>query len=89
MTDITVLQLFQKALLLTLEVSAPILGLSLLAGLVVSIFQAATQIQEMTLSFIPKILAMAGALIVFGPWMLRVTMSFTSNLLIDLPKYVR
>ena len=89
MADVTVLQLAQSALLVCLQVSAPILGFSLLAGLVVSIFQAATQIQEMTLSFIPKILALAATLIAFGPWMLRTTVSFASNLLIDLPKYVR
>lgn len=89
MTDVTVLQLAQSALLVALQVSAPILALSLAAGLVVSIFQAATQIQEMTLTFIPKILALAAALIAFGPWMLRTLMSFASNLLIDLPKYVK
>lgn len=89
MTDVTVLQLAQNALLVTLQISAPILALSLLAGLVVSVFQAATQIQEMTLTFIPKILALAAALIAFGPWMLRTMMSFASNLLIDLPKYVK
>jgi flagellar biosynthetic protein FliQ len=85
----TVLQLAQNALLVALQVSAPILALSLMAGLLVSIFQAATQIQEMTLSFVPKILALSAALIAFGPWMLRTLMSFTSNLLIDLPKFVK
>jgi flagellar biosynthetic protein FliQ len=55
----------------------------------VSIFQAATQIQEQTLSFVPKLLAMAAALIVFGPWMLRMTITYTSNLLIELPNFVR
>jgi len=89
MTDMTVLQLAQNALLVALQVSAPILALSLMAGLLVSIFQAATQIQEMTLSFVPKILALSAALIAFGPWMLRTLMSFTSNLLIDLPKFVK
>ena len=89
MTDVTVLQLAQQSLFVALQISAPILGLSLLVGLVVSVFQAATQIQEATLSFIPKIGAMAAALLVFGPWMLRTTITFTSNLLIDLPRYVR
>jgi flagellar biosynthetic protein FliQ len=83
-----VLQIAQNALLVALKVSAPILGLSLLAGLLVSIFQAATQIQETSLTFIPKILAMAGALIAFGPWMLQTVLTFSRQLLIDLPRYV-
>jgi flagellar biosynthesis protein FliQ len=54
-------------------------------GLIVSIFQAATQINEQTLSFIPKILAMAAAMIVCGPWVLRTMMTFTINLIRDIP----
>ena len=89
MTDVTVLELAQRALLVALQVSAPVLGLSLITGLIVSVFQAATQIQETTLTFVPKILAMVVALMVFGPWMLRMIITFTSNLLIDLPSFVR
>jgi flagellar biosynthetic protein FliQ len=72
-----------------LQLCAPILGVSLTVGLIVSIFQAATQIQETTLTFVPKLIAMAAALIFFGPWMLRMTLTYTSNLLIDLPRYVQ
>jgi len=89
MNDATVLDLARQALLVALQISAPILGLSLIVGLLVSIFQAATQIQETTLTFVPKILAMIAAILLFGPWMLRTTVAFTSNLLMDLPNYVR
>lgn len=89
MTDVTVLQLAQNALFVALKVSAPVLGLSLIAGLMVSIFQAATQIQETTLTFVPKILAMVAALFIFGPWMLHTLVDYTSGMMIDLPKYVQ
>ena len=69
-------------------VSAPILGLSLLVGLVVSAFQAMTQLNEATLSFVPKILTLFGAILVFMPWMLGVLTSFMTNLLINIPNYV-
>jgi flagellar biosynthetic protein FliQ len=62
-------QIVREAVMLTLIISGPILGIGLVVGLVVSLFQAVTQIQEQTLSFVPKILAMAGALILLVPWM--------------------
>jgi flagellar biosynthetic protein FliQ len=65
------------------------LGLGLLVGLVVSIFQAATQIQEMTLTFIPKILAIFVALALFGPWMLQSLVSFASAVLGHLDRFAR
>lgn len=89
MTDVTVLQIAQNAILVALKICTPILGLSLSVGLMVSIFQAATQIQENTLSFVPKIIAMVGALLVFGPWMLRLMVDYAGGLLISLPNYVR
>lgn len=89
MSDVTVLQLSQNALFIAMQLSAPILGITLAVGLAVSVFQAATQIQEQTLAFVPKLIAMAAALVVFGPWMLRTTITYTSNLLIELPKFVR
>jgi flagellar biosynthetic protein FliQ len=70
-------------------ISGPILGLGLIVGLVVSIFQAATQIQEMTLTFVPKIIAVGAALVVFGPWMLKSMVVFTTKLLAGLPNLVR
>lgn len=81
--------LASRALWVTLLVSGPILGLGLLVGVAVSIFQAVTQIQEMTLSFIPKIIAIFVAILVFGKWMILVLLNFTSNLWINLPNYVK
>ena len=67
--------LAREALVTVLLVSGPILGLGLLVGLLVSIFQATTQIQEQTLTFIPKIVVVLISIIIFGPWMLRVMLT--------------
>ncbi len=72
-----VIQLFGKAIYTILIVSAPMLGLGLLVGLLVSIFQATTQIQEQTLAFIPKIVAVLLSIVLFGPWMLSHLIDFT------------
>lgn len=85
MTDAGVLSLTQRSIAITLMLCAPILGFGLVVGLVVSVFQAATQIQEQSLSFVPKILAVAVAIVVFGPWMLRSLVTFTTKLLLSLP----
>ena len=69
---------------MVLLVSAPMLGFALLVGLGVSILQAVTQIHEMTLVFIPKILAAALGMILFLPWMMRLLMDFTARILTDL-----
>jgi flagellar biosynthetic protein FliQ len=89
MTDASVLELAQRALMIAVIVSSPILGFGLVVGLAVSIFQAATQIQEMTLTFVPKILAVMAAVVIFGPWMLTSMVRFTTNLLENLPSMVR
>ena len=73
----------------TLLLSAPMLGFGLVTGLLVSIFQAVTSIQELTLTFIPKILAVFFALILFFPWLLQLMLSFTSNILINFPEYIK
>jgi flagellar biosynthesis protein FliQ len=65
------------------------LAFGLVVGLIVSIFQAVTQINEMTLAYIPKILAVFVALAIFGPWMLQMTLNFTSNMFIALPSLVK
>mgnify|MGYP003346064808 FL=1 len=83
-----VTELGRQALETTIMVSAPILGISLLVGLAVSAFQAMTQLNEATLSFVPKVLALFGAILVFMPWMLGVLTSFMTNLLINIPNYV-
>jgi flagellar biosynthesis protein FliQ len=76
-----VLYLAKEALGAVILVGGPILGASLLVGLLVSIFQSMTQIQEQTLSFIPKIIAVVAVLLLLGPWMLSVITNFTTNLL--------
>lgn len=89
MTVEFIADLASRALWVTLLVSAPILGLGLAVGVAVSIFQAVTQIQEMTLTFIPKILAIFIAILVFGKWMMLVLLSFTTDLWVNLPRYVK
>jgi flagellar biosynthesis protein FliQ len=89
MTDSTVLDIVQKALTIAVMISAPALGLGLLVGVIVSVFQAATQIHEATLTFIPKIAAVAIALVVFGPWMLNTMVTFTSDLLGNIPLLIK
>lgn len=85
----TVINIAQNALLITLYVSAPLLGLSLIVGLAVSIFQATTQIQEQTLSFIPKILAVIAAIAIFGSWMLKMLVEYTNNLYESINQFIR
>lgn len=75
------IQLFQQALTLALMISAPMLLFGLIAGLVVSIFQAVTQVHEMTLTFIPKILAVVLSLFLFLPWMTNRIVDYTATLL--------
>jgi len=70
MTPETVMTIAQRALEMTVLLAAPLLLVALVIGLLVGIFQAATQIHEMTLSFIPKLIGMAAALVIAGPWML-------------------
>jgi flagellar biosynthetic protein FliQ len=84
----TVLELCTQALELALRVGLPLLVAGLVVGLAVSVFQAVTQIQEQTLSFIPKILALAGVLLVLGPWMLNQLLSYTTDLWASIPQLV-
>jgi flagellar biosynthetic protein FliQ len=77
MTEEFVVSLAKNAMLTALLVSGPVLLLGLIAGLAVGIFQAATQIHEMTLTFVPKILVVALTFFLFAPWMLRMLVSFT------------
>lgn len=69
-------------------VAAPMLGLGLIVGLMVSVFQATTSIQEQTLAFIPKIIAVFVAILIFGPWMLRIMVEYLTNVLVNLPNYI-
>jgi len=85
MTPETVMTVARSAIELMLIVAGPLLIAALATGLIISVFQAATQINEMTLSFIPKLLAMLAALAFLGPWMVRELVDFTRNLLGNLP----
>jgi flagellar biosynthetic protein FliQ len=85
MTPETVVTLGQQAVELTLMISAPLLLTALVIGLVVSIFQAATQINEMTLSFIPKLLGIFLVLILTGPWMVNTMVDFIQRLFGNIP----
>ena len=85
MTPETVVTVGRHALEMTLMLDAPLLLTALAVGLIVGIFQAATQINEMTLSFIPKLLAMAAILALTGPWMLRTLVEYTRNLIESIP----
>ncbi|MGE0028804.1 MAG: flagellar biosynthesis protein FliQ [Thermoleophilia bacterium] len=75
-----VMEIASKAMWVTLQVSMPILGVTLVVGLLVSIFQAVTQLQEPTLTFIPKVLAVVVVIVVAGPWMLNTMLGFTIDL---------
>ena len=81
----TVMSLGSRALEITLMLAAPLLLVALVTGLIVGAFQAATQINEQTLSFIPKLIAMAATLVVVGPWMLKVLISYTRELFESIP----
>lgn len=84
-----VIDVAQEAIKSVLMISAPILGLGLLVGLIVSIVQATTQIQEPTLSFIPKIVAISLTMLVFGPWMMNIMYEFTVKLFENIPNYIK
>ena len=85
MSPESVIEIGRQALMMTALLAAPLLLSALAAGLLIGMFQAATQINEMTLSFIPKLLVLAAALWLGGGWMLRVIVGYTESLLLDIP----
>jgi flagellar biosynthetic protein FliQ len=89
MTPEFVVGFARQAIELTLMISLPLLGVGLGVGLFVSIIQAATQIQEATLAFIPKIISMFVALLIAFPWIMERLLVFTRDIFINLPQYVR
>ena len=89
MTTELVVQCINETLKVALLISAPMLITGLIAGLLIAIFQAVTQIQEMTLTFIPKIVGVAIALIIFSPWMINILKDFGTKLLLNIPFYIR
>lgn len=89
MTPEFVIGFARQAIELTLLISLPMLGVGLAVGVFVSVIQAATQIQEMTLTFVPKILAIFLALLVAFPWIMDKMMGYTRELFLNLPNYIR
>ena len=88
MTPEFVIGFAQEAVKMVILIAAPMLGLGLIVGIIVSIFQAATQIQEMTLTFVPKILAVFLGLMLFAPWMLEKLVTFTRYCITQIPLFI-
>lgn len=88
MTPQYITQVLNESMRVALLLSAPMLITGLVAGLAISIFQAVTQIQEMTLTFIPKILGVAIALVIFLPWMLRIMIDFATKIFLSIPTVI-
>lgn len=84
----TVLDITRQAMVVILLLAMPILLTALVVGLLVGMFQAATQINEMTLSFIPKLFAVVAAILIAGPWMLHTLVDFTMNLFHRIPSLI-
>ncbi len=89
MTPETVIAIARESLTTALLLAAPALGIGLLVGLIISVLQAITQIQEQTLTFVPKIVAVFLALLIFGPWMLNLLTDFAVNIFANLNNIVR
>ena len=88
MTPETITTIGQQALWVTIMIAAPLLGSALAIGLLVGMIQAATQINEMTLSFIPKLLVLVLSLVLAGPWMLSVIINYTRQLMEQIPALI-
>jgi flagellar biosynthetic protein FliQ len=84
-----VMDIAKEAIEITLYLSLPILGISLIVGLLVSLFQAVTQIQEATLTFVPKIVAMFISLLFLLPWMMNKMIHYTEQIIVNIPQYIR
>ncbi|MDL2259613.1 flagellar biosynthesis protein FliQ [Deltaproteobacteria bacterium OttesenSCG-928-K17] len=89
MTPEFIIDFGRQAMQMVLLLALPMLGVGLVVGLTVSIFQATTSIQEMTLQFIPKIICISLTLVIVGPWMLEELRDFTANILLNFPEWVR
>ena len=88
MQETDVIKIIYDALIVTLKISAPVLIFSMVTGLVISVLQTTTSIQEQTLAFIPKIIAVFVAVLIFGPWMLRIMVEYIMNIFVNLPSYI-
>ncbi len=88
MTPVMIIDVGRQAVEITLMMAAPLFAAALITGLLVSIFQAATQINEMTLTFVPKLIAIFIAMVVAGPWMLTLITDFATRLIISIPSMI-
>ena len=88
MQETDALELGRRAILLALQLSLPILTISMVIGVLISLFQAVTQIQEQTLTFVPKVVVLSLTLIVLGPWILHTLVQFTAGLISSLPHVI-
>ncbi|AKQ55984.1 flagellar biosynthesis protein FliQ [Bordetella hinzii] len=88
MTAETVMTMAYQAMKIALALAGPLLLMTLVVGLVISVFQAATQINEMTLSFIPKLLAMCGVLVLLGPWLIELLVDYIRQLISGIPMLI-
>lgn len=89
MDEMQIIELGQQAMLTILIMSAPMLGFGLIVGLSVSIFQTITSIQEQTLTFVPKIVAVFASVIIFGPWLLSIIINYTNELFNNLSRFIQ
>ncbi|MGH2633760.1 MAG: flagellar biosynthesis protein FliQ [Tepidiformaceae bacterium] len=89
MNEAVVLGLARQALIVAMEVGAPILGASLVIGIVVSIIQAVTQVNEATLTFVPKLIGVFVAILLFGPWMMQTLLDFSTGIFANMANYGR
>ncbi len=89
MTEADIMAIMRDALMLAMKLAIPMLVISLVLGLVVAVFQAATQIHEQTLTFIPKIVCMFLALLLALPWLMERMTTFTRDVIINIPQYVQ
>lgn len=89
MTSEYVMELFHDAMKITLILASPLLLAALISGLIISILQAATQVNEQTLSFIPKIISILGVIAILGPWMLGIMLDYMHNLFYNIPLIIK
>lgn len=88
MTSEAIISIAERGIYTVLMISGPLLMLALVVGLIISIFQATTQIQEQTLAFVPKIVAVLVGIVFFGPWMLSYMLSYASEIFSNLTRFV-
>jgi flagellar biosynthetic protein FliQ len=86
MTDLTIIAVMRDSIMAILIVSAPLLGIAMIVGLIISIFQTTTSLQEQTLTFVPKIFAIFVVLIIFGAWMIRTLVNYTNHIFMMIEK---